>query len=87
MSKKRSNLNKGIEEFMRAKFIVDSVTLFGSTPYIKVEMTPVLIGSEENHKFFSSTPTGNLSLTIKNPVLKEFFQPNKEFYLDFIECD
>jgi len=67
----------------RAKFTVDSTTNFayGTT---NIALSPVVGGdSAENDNFFASTPSGEISLTIKNPLLADFFQPGAEYYVDF----
>lgn len=43
----------------------------------------VTSGSDENNKFFASTPGGNLSLYA---VRDDLFVPGKEYYLDFTEA-
>lgn len=40
-------------------------------------------GSDENEKFYATTPTGNLSL---NGMARQPFQTGKEYYLDLIEA-
>lgn len=71
---------------MRTKFKVEAVTVYGSYPATKIELCPVVVGSEENERFYKSTPTGKLEMTVKNNAAREFFQPGKEFYIDFIEA-
>tara|TARA_R110000772_G_scaffold35637_4_gene85777 strand:+ start:9908 stop:10171 length:264 start_codon:yes stop_codon:yes gene_type:complete len=40
--------------------------------------------NEENKSFSEATPSGNLQITIsKNVPASKFFQPNREYYLDF----
>lgn len=44
------------------------------------EMQAVSSGSDENKKFFASTPTGNLAL---HAVRDDLFEPGQFYYLDF----
>lgn len=39
--------------------------------------------NEENNQFSESTPSGRLEMQISNPGAKGFFEPEKEYYLDF----
>lgn len=73
---------------MRAKFKCNSVTKYESgsvTAYLK----PVTGGSEENKSFWNYSPGGSLELNITNPNAVGFFQPGKQYYLDFtaVELD
>ncbi len=71
---------------VRAKFTVSSVA---DTRYSKdhsvhvVKLTPVYGGSEENDKFFSSTPCGSIELQTVSPEAAKQFEPGKEYYIDF----
>jgi hypothetical protein len=47
----------------------------------EAEFIAVTGASEENKKFFASTPTLNLKVSAINGDL---FQPGKEYYLDFL---
>lgn len=44
---------------------------------------PVTGGSEENKKFFKSTPSGE----IKVSSVGDFFEPGKAYYIDFTEVE
>lgn len=48
-----------------------------------VELWPVFGGTPENDAFFDATPSGNISMRIKNPVAAEFFKQGQELYVDF----
>ena len=47
------------------------------------EFYPVTSGSEENKKFYASTPTGSLKITTSRI---DQFVPGKEYYLDIISA-
>jgi hypothetical protein len=75
---------------IRCKFVCDSVTRRLSNEYdsaagkyVKREVydahfTAVTSGSEENKKFYASTPSGHFSVV----SVREEFEPGKEYYLD-----
>lgn len=42
---------------------------------------PVSGGSEENKRFFASTPSGNIELST---IREDEFVPGKEYYIDFL---
>jgi len=71
---------------MKAKFKVDSVTKFAGAQS-EVKLSPVTSGSEENKSFSMYTPSGSLSMHITNPDALGFFEPGKEFVLDFIPAN
>lgn len=67
----------------RCKFRCNEVlkTESGSnvTPFTyHVKFTPVTQGSKENELFFAWTPSGLLTLTVK----QDLFVPGKEYFLD-----
>lgn len=68
---------------VRAKFRCQSVTT-SINSYGKQLQTfkffPVTNGSEENKRFFDSTPSGNLELGVVNPEVS--FDIGSEYYLD-----
>jgi hypothetical protein len=43
------------------------------------EMSPVMGNSEENKKFFASTPTGEFKV---GTIREDVFEPGKDYYLD-----
>lgn len=67
----------------RCKFKCNTVlnTVDGAT----VELFPVTTGSEENKRFFTYTPFGELKLGIVNPFEAKQFIPGKEYYIDITE--
>lgn len=67
---------------IRAKFRCNSVNNFGTQE--KAELSAVTdTGSEENLRYHTATPAGNLSITIDNPNVRGFFVPGLYYYLDF----
>jgi hypothetical protein len=64
---------------VRAKFVCGFKDEKNKTVYLN----PVYSGSEENKKFFSSTPGGQISLNILNDSALAQFEQGKEFYIDF----
>lgn len=72
---------------VRAKFVVNSVTMYSDT-YGKVEMTAVHdTSTPENGRFTKATPSGKLEMYIDNPSALGVFKPGQKFYLDFMESD
>lgn len=66
---------------VRAKFYVQSVKYTASDSAV-IEMSPVCRG-EDNKEWSKYTPSGLLSMTIKNELATAQFTPGNEFYLDF----
>jgi hypothetical protein len=53
-----------------------------------VEFSAVISGSDENKSFSKYTPSGNLKLWISDETLAaDFFELNKEYYLDFSKSE
>lgn len=69
---------------VRAKFKVNSVTIFESAGQKKINLWAVWDdGIPENARFAKATPSGEINVTIDNPTAAEFFAPGKFFYVDF----
>lgn len=68
---------------VRAKFYVEEVarTTYGG----RVKLRAVSRG-EDNKKWASATPSGELSMTIRNELAVEFFDVGEEYYLDFTKA-
>lgn len=66
---------------VRAKFKVDSND--GAT----IAISPVYSGSDENKKFFSATPGGNVTLYCTNPDVAKYFEVGFEYYIDFTKSE
>ena len=78
---------------VRAKFTVMSITRTQSTVWKDgktepqevqtVKLYPVCGNSDENKKFFASTPTGSIELATINLEAAAVFKLNEEYYVDF----
>lgn len=68
------------EGTVRAKFYVSGVklTTWGTT----VELNPVTRG-EDNKTWSAATPTGSITMGIKNEVAAERFAPGQEWFVTF----
>ena len=66
---------------VRAKFTVNSVT--PQTNATQVQLYPVTSGSEENDRFFAATPSGSISMLIKNEQAASQFKQGQTYYVDF----
>lgn len=66
---------------VRAKFKCD----FKKENY--VAFSPVYSGSEENKKFFSATPGGQINLYVVNSDAMKLFEMGKEYYIDFTPAE
>lgn len=69
-----------------ARMRVQSVELFGYSTAVK--MSAVMPSADDPHseeikQFFEATPNANLSMTIRNEVAAEQFQPGSQFYVTF----
>ena len=68
---------------VRAKFRVDEVSHHYSG-HVRVVLTPVTSGSEENKSFWQYTPSGKLEMTMNRGVAAaDAFVVGQEYYLDF----
>ncbi len=52
-----------------------------------LKLSVVSSGSDENKRFFQSTPTGSLELSMVSPDTWGHFKLNGEYYLDFTPAD
>ncbi len=70
---------------VRAKFQCTQKTTneYVSSKSFEVALFAVTSGSEENKAFFSSTPTGNIRLSVVNEAAANAFEVGKEYYVDF----
>jgi hypothetical protein len=72
---------------VRAKFYVRAKEAFASPCGSgTVKLIPVCDGSEENKKFFQSTPSGEITLCILNPKAFDGFELGKLYYVDFTQA-
>lgn len=77
----------------RAKFRVSSITRSAAYEWVNgqkiqkevntVHLHPVGSDSEENKKFFASTPNGRIELAVINPEAAAAFELDGEYYVDF----
>jgi hypothetical protein len=81
-------IKKGATMATRCKFLCTSVKKFSASGWhtepkadfmYEAEFQAVTGGSDENKKFFASTPTGSLKVST---VRDDMFQPGKEYFLD-----
>lgn len=69
---------------VRAKFNVSEIAKYGNMGGIKVTLSPVIGGSEENKAFWQHTPVGKIEMHISNPdAVFEF----GEYYVDFTKAE
>ncbi len=78
---------------VRAKFTVSSITrtlgsVYQDGKYVPrevqtIKLWPVSGTSDENKKFFASTPTGEITLGTVNLEAAQQFELNKSYYIDF----
>ncbi len=77
------------KQSVRAKFVCNGVTKLKAWAGVKVpflfnaEFSPVSNGSDENKRFFESTPSGKIEIR----SVGDFFEPGKEYYIDFTEAE
>lgn len=64
-----------------AKFYVSSIELF--TWGTAVKMQVVTKGSEENKEFWAATPSGSITMNIKNEYAAAHFKPGQEMLVTF----
>jgi hypothetical protein len=43
-------------------------------------------GTEENKRYAKATPSGQLEMTVDNPLAQAFFELGKSYYLDFTKA-
>jgi hypothetical protein len=73
--------------FMRAKMQVSKVERFAGQDRITCNAVAAKSypadGADEDNTYAKFSPSGELSLTIANPVLLGKIEPGQKFYLDF----
>jgi hypothetical protein len=72
---------------VRGKFVV---TRISEVQYLQKGGRIIELGavykdpkSEENTMYHSATPSGKIEMTVDNPAAAEFFQLNRNVYVDF----
>lgn len=77
--------------FMRAKMQVSKVERFQGQDRITCNAVAAKSypadGSDEDNTYAKFSPSGELSLSIANPVLLGKIEPGQKFYLDFTLAD
>jgi hypothetical protein len=68
---------------VRAKFFVRLMSPKDAEGKCSVTLSAVYGVSEENKRFFSLTPAGEIGLGILNPEAVKAFELGKEYYVDF----
>ena len=76
---------------MRAKFVLNKVTRQNETceelQFNAVTSKPFDgDGRSEDNDFSRWTPTGEIKMTVTNPVLVGYLKEKQTFYVDFTEC-
>lgn len=72
---------------VRAKFYVAGVFRTAEGP-TKVNLLPVVSGSDENRSFWEATPSGSIELYISaGRPAADVFHAGEEYYVDFIPAE
>lgn len=73
---------------VRAKFVCSEIEEYGQSR--RVSFHAVYEGSlgpnEENRRFTTATPWGELKMTVDNPAAAIQFEKGREYFLDFSEA-
>ena len=77
---------------VRAKFRVDSIKKYphyekSKGPIYEVEMRPVYGDTEENKKFYSSTPSGEIKISGVSAEVAANWELGEEYYVDFTKAE
>jgi hypothetical protein len=70
-------------ERVRAKFYVAEI---GKTTYGGKVVLRAVSRGEDNKQWANATPSGEITLSIRNELALEVFDVNDEFYVDFIKA-
>lgn len=80
------------EKVMRAKFVINEVKRLETIE--QLSMSAVCksggydeTGLDEDNTFAKFSPSGQLTLTVANPVLLGKFNPGEKYYLDFTKAE
>jgi len=73
---------------MRAKFVIQSVEIFGSSEKVKFSAVSrpsgyPADGTDEDNTFATFSPQAHCEIHITNPALRGKFEPGQKFYVDF----
>lgn len=69
---------------VRAKFFVQEV---GKTTWGGKVVLNVVTRGEDNKAWASATPSGQITMTIRNDLALEFFDVGDEFFVDFTRAE
>ena len=73
---------------LRAKFKCNGIADDSEYQQKRVSFCPVISGSEENKSFAKHTPAGDILLNISYETqAANFFEENKEYYVDFTAAE
>lgn len=76
---------------VRAKMRVMAITPFHSgnpnEQIAEVRLHPVYADDGPNKSWSKATPSGEIRMTITNPEAVSFFEPGKEYFVDFTPAD
>jgi len=73
---------------VRAKFVVQKIERYSYSPgSARIGLTPVTSGSEENKAFWEATPSGEITMMVKNPNAVFEFELGKAYYVDFTPAE
>lgn len=73
---------------VRAKMFVTSKTTYQGSTGTGVKLQPVYgDASPENKAFFEATPSGEITMHIKNQVAADAFELGKAYYVDFTPAE
>lgn len=68
---------------VRAKFKVILIEQPQGADTFRVQLQPVINGSEENKSFFKYTPGGEVNLYVVSEETAKLFDIGAEYYVDF----
>lgn len=73
---------------VRAKMVCTQVNDQPDYKQKDVHFSAVISGSEENKSFSKYTPSANMTMYISHETpAADFFEPGKEYYLDFTKAE
>ena len=71
---------------IRAKFRVSNMEIFDDAEVVYMEAVYSDDKTSANYSWSQFTPSGNLRMNINNPLARNKFKINQEYYLDFTEA-
>lgn len=73
-------------EKVRAKFYVSKIENQTYGELVVMNAVYSSKNNKEDNQFSEATPSGQLTMTISNPLAKGFLQAGKSYYLDFTQA-